>query len=110
MTTPSPAPAPRLGRRNRGEPGPRARLVDLLPYLREHRRVLAVVVGLSLVGAVTSLVQPLLVQPVVQRVQRGRARADLVTLIAVLVAASALLSAVQHYLLQRTGTSVVLSA
>ena len=57
--------------RAREEAGPKARVRDLLPYLSEHRAVLAVVVVLSLLTAVTSLLQPLLVQQVVQRVQQG---------------------------------------
>ena len=98
-------------RRGRADPGePRARFRDLIPYLAEHRAALGVVVVLSLLGAATSLVQPLLVQRVVQTVQRGLPLGGLVWTIAALVVASALLSGVQHFLLQRTGTSVVLSA
>jgi len=41
--------------------GPRASFRQLLPYLSEHRAVLAVVVVLSLLGAGASLAQPLLV-------------------------------------------------
>ena len=110
MTTSTTAPGRRLGRRSGRTDGPRARLTDLLPYFREHRTLLLVVMALSLVGAIASLAQPLLVQQVVQRVQHGKALGDLVTLIVALVAASAVLSAVQHYLLQRAGTSVVLTA
>lgn len=106
------AAVPTARRRGRRAPddGPRARARDLLPYLAEHRRVLAVVVVLSLAGAVTSLLQPLLVQQVVTAVQAGRPLGGLVGTIAGLVVVAALLSGAQHYLLQRTGTSVVLSA
>lgn len=99
------------GRGRSGEPeGPRARFRDLLPYLAEHRSALGAAVALGVVASAASLAQPLLVQQVVTAVQRHQALGGLVGLIAGLVIVSALLSAVQHYLLQRTGTSVVLSA
>ena len=98
-------------RRRRSDPSePRARFRDLLPYLSEHRPVLAGVIVLGVLGATLSLAQPLLVEQVVTRVQDGRGVGDIVAIVAVVVAIGALLSGVQHYLLQRTGTSVVLSA
>lgn len=110
MTT-STAAAPRRGllRRDADE-GPHARFRDLLPYLADHRRSLAVVVALSIVGAALSLAQPLLVQQVVARVQGGQALGGLVAIVGIVVAVGAVISGIQHYLLQRTGTSVVLSA
>lgn len=97
-------------RRLRSEPGPRARFRDLLPYLAEHRRVLGVVVGLSVLGAAASLAQPLLLQQVVLRVERSQPLGTVIALMAVVVALAAITNGIQHYLLQRTGTSVVLSA
>jgi len=104
--------APRRGPFGRREPedGPRASFRDLLPYLVEHRGTLAVVVLLSLVSAAASLAQPLLVGQVIGLVQAGEPLGWLVGIIVALVVAGALVSGVQHYLLQRTGTSVVLSA
>ena len=90
--------------------GPRASFRQLLPYLAEHRGVLAIVVVLSLVGAAASLVQPLLVSQVIGLVERGEPLDWLVWLLVVLVVVTALIGAVQHYLLQRTGTNVVYSA
>ncbi|HEY8663301.1 MAG TPA: hypothetical protein VIL68_06750, partial [Propionibacteriaceae bacterium] len=49
--------------------GPRAGLSDLLPYLAAHRGVLGAAIGLSVVGAATSLAQPLVVADLVRRVQ-----------------------------------------
>jgi len=72
--------------------------------------VLGVVIVLSLFAAGASLSQPLLVQEVVKRVQAGDTLGNLVWLLVALVVVSGLLSGFQHYLLQRTGTSVVLSA
>ena len=90
--------------------GPRASFKHLLPYLAEHRGVLAIVVGLSLASAAASLAQPLLVSQVIGIVEKGGSLGSLVWILIGLVVASGLLSGVQHYLLQRTGTSVVLSA
>ncbi len=98
-----------FGRRTPDD-GPRASFRQLLPYLAEHRGVLAVVVALSLVGAGASLLQPLLVSQVIGFVQHGQALGMLVWALVGLVLASAVISGIQHYLLQRTGTSVVLSA
>ncbi|CAN5552128.1 ABC transporter ATP-binding protein [soil metagenome] len=90
--------------------GPRARFSQLLPYLFEHKRVLGVVIALSIIGAAASLAQPLLVSQVITVVQAGNPLGMLVWLLVGLVVVSGLISGFQHYLLQRTGTSVVLSA
>jgi len=102
----------RGGRGGRGakDDGPRAKFSQLLPYLFEHKKVLGVVIVLSLLAAGASLGQPLLVQEVVKKVQAGDTLGNLVWVLVALVVLSAILSSFQHYLLQRTGTSVVLSA
>jgi ABC-type multidrug transport system fused ATPase/permease subunit len=101
----------RGGRDGRGtDDGPRAKFSQLLPYLAEHKPVLGVVIGLSILAAGASLLQPLLVSQVIARVQAGDALDNLVWALVALVVASGLLGGFQHYLLQRTGTSVVLSA
>ncbi|MFM6974195.1 MAG: ABC transporter ATP-binding protein [Agromyces sp.] len=99
-----------FGRRSSSESGPRGSLKQLLPYLAEHRRILVVVVLLSVIGAAAQLGQPLLVATVIGRVQAGDTFTSLVWLLVGLVIAAALISSVQHYLLQRTGTAVVRSA
>ncbi|MBK4348840.1 ABC transporter ATP-binding protein [Lacisediminihabitans changchengi] len=96
--------------RGQKDDGPRASFRQLLPYLFEHKKVLSVVIGLSIIGAATSLAQPLLVSQVITVVQKGQVLGGLVWALVGLVILSALLSGLQHYLLQRTGTSVVLSA
>jgi ATP-binding cassette subfamily B protein len=83
---------------------------DLLPYLYEHRFVLGVVIAISVVGALASLAQPLLLQQVVQRVQHSEPLGDLIAIMAAVVLLAAVTNGIQHYLLQRTGTSVVLTA
>ncbi len=81
-----------------------------MPYLLEHRRIMAVVIILSIVAAAASLVQPLLVSQVITKVQEGESLGLLVWALVGVVVLFGVLSGFQHYLLQRTGTSVVLSA
>jgi ATP-binding cassette subfamily B protein len=90
--------------------GPRARFRQLLPYLFEHKGVLAFVVALSILGAAASLAQPLLVSQVISIVESGRSLGGIVWLLIGLVVISGLISGYQHYLLQRTGEGVVLSS
>ncbi len=96
--------------RGQKDDGPRASFSQLMPYLLEHKRVLSAVIALSVVGAAASLAQPLLVSQVITRVQKGDVLGSLVWVLIALVVISAVLSGIQHYLLQRTGTSVVFSA
>ncbi|WDH79649.1 ABC transporter ATP-binding protein [Microbacterium esteraromaticum] len=103
------APARRRGRRAQQD-GPRATFRQLLPFLFEHKKVLVVVAVLSIVGAAASLVQPLLVGQVIDRVQRDEALGTLVWLLIAFVIAASVISGYQHYLLQRTGTAVVYSS
>lgn len=104
-------PAPARGRRGRRVPqGPRASFRQLLPFLLEHKRTLVVVAVLSVLGAATTLVQPLLVGEVIQRVQSTVPLGALVWLLIGFVVLSSLISGYQHYLLQRTGTAVVYSS
>jgi ATP-binding cassette subfamily B protein len=107
------APETRRSRSPFGRPkddGPRAKFSELLPYLAEHKRILAVVIALSVVAAGASLVQPLLVSQVITAVQADKPLGGLVATLVGVVIAFGVLSGFQHYLLQRTGTSVVLSA
>ena len=93
-----------------GEEGPRARFGQLLPYLLEHRKVLAFVTVLSILGAAASLAQPLLVSQVITVVESGSGLGGLVWWLVGLVVISGFISGYQHYLLQRTGEGVVLSS
>jgi len=101
------------GRRSQtSEPddGPRASFRQLLPFLGEHRRILSIVIALSMLGALTGLAQPLLVAQVIAAVESGAALRGLVVLLISLVIVTALLSGFRHYLLQKTGEGVVLSS
>ena len=93
--------------RRRADDGPRASLRELLPYLVVNRGLLAAALALSVLGALTSLAQPLLVQQVIDRVQSALALGWLPWLLVVLVVADALLAGFQHYLLQVMGEQVV---
>jgi ABC-type multidrug transport system fused ATPase/permease subunit len=92
------------------ESGPKATFKQLLPFLLEHKKILGLVVGLSTLGALASLGQPLLVAQVISRVEEGADLGFLVSALVALVVISALLSGYRHYLLQRTGEGVVLSS
>jgi ATP-binding cassette subfamily B protein len=92
------------------EGGPRGTFRQLLPYLAEHRGALIAAVALSLAGAGAMLAQPILVSQLIEVVQGGKPLGGVVWLLIALVVAAALLNGLQHYILQRTGTSVVLSA
>jgi ATP-binding cassette, subfamily B, bacterial len=105
VSTPSP------GRRGRSkDDGPRASLKQLLPFLLEHKGVLVVVAVLSILEAVGTLLQPLLVGDLIAKVQAGDALGVAVWILVALVVVSSLIGGFQHYLLQRTGTAVVYSS
>lgn len=108
MSTDAPRRSP--FRRPPKQEGPRATFGQLLPFLFEHKGVLIVVAILSVIEAVFTLVQPLLIGQVIERVQLGETLGAIVwTLVALVVLASAI-GAYQHYLLQRTGTAIVYSS
>ncbi len=107
--------SPRFGGMRRGgapvdTTGPRATFSQLVPYLLEHKKSLAVVIALSILGAGASLGQPLLVAQVIGAVQAGTDIGWLVPALIALVIGGAVLTSIRHYLLQRTGESVVLSS
>jgi ATP-binding cassette subfamily B protein len=107
--------SPRFGGFRRGgapvdSSAQKATFKQLMPYLLEHKGILAVVIVLSLLGAGASLGQPLIVSQVISSVQAGTDLGWLVPALIALVIGSAILSSVRHYLLQRTGESVVLSS
>ena len=99
-----------MGRRGKQPKGPRASFKQLLPFIFEHKRILAVVIVLSIVGAAASLAQPLLVGQLIDRVGKSQGLGMLVWALIALVIVSSVLSGYQHYLLQRTGTAVVYSS
>jgi ABC-type multidrug transport system fused ATPase/permease subunit len=91
------------------EAAPPARLRELLPLLRPHRRPLAAAAVLSLVAAAGALAQPALVARVIEAVGASRELLPAVGLLVVVLVVASALGAVQQYLLQRTAEGVVLS-
>jgi ATP-binding cassette subfamily B protein len=95
--------------RDLGRPrGPRASLKQLVPYLLSQRGPLALALTLGIIGAGTSLVQPVLLGQVIERVQASLPLGLLLAVLSALVLVDALLSGFQHYVLQRMGEGVVL--
>jgi ABC-type multidrug transport system fused ATPase/permease subunit len=84
-------------------------LRQLLPLLRPHRRALTLAAGLSLVGAVAALAQPLLVSRVIGAVGAGRSLLPPVAVLVAVLVVGAFLGAAQQFVLQRTAEGVVLS-
>ncbi|MFT3798358.1 ABC transporter ATP-binding protein [Microbacterium sp.] len=110
MSNPRTSTRPARPTRRAKDDGPRASLRHLLPFLLEHKGVLAVVAALSILAAGATLAQPLLVGQVIERVQTGAGLGMLVWALVGLVIAASVISGLQHFLLQRTGTAVVYSS
>ena len=87
--------------------GPRATFRQLLPYLVENPALMGAIVAISLVGALFSLAQPVLVSVLIGQVEQGAVAQWLVGLLVAVVVIAALVQGLQHYLLQRTGESIV---
>ncbi|MCP2635018.1 ABC transporter ATP-binding protein/permease [Microbacterium sp. HD4P20] len=107
--TPSKGRGIRIGR-GKADDGPRASFGQLLPYIFEHKGTLVAVAVLSVLGAAATLVQPLLVGQVIERVQQELPLGILIWALIGFVVVGSLISGWQHYLLQRTGTAVVYSS
>ena len=90
--------------------GPKAKFSQLLPYLGEHKGALWVAVALSLVGAVISLAQPLVVGQVITAVQTGTDTGLLVVILIGVVLGSAVISGFLYYVLAKAGEGIVLTA
>ncbi|KAB1659870.1 ABC transporter ATP-binding protein [Pseudoclavibacter sp. CFCC 13796] len=89
---------------------PRARFSQLWPYLIERKGILITAAVLSVVGALLTLCQPLLLNVLITRVQNGEVLGSLVWLVVALLIAAGVITGVQYYVLSRTGEGVVLSS
>ncbi|WP_295624498.1 ABC transporter ATP-binding protein [uncultured Corynebacterium sp.] len=78
-------------------------------HVRESRAALVAVVVLSILGALASLVQPLLVNGVIEAVGVGSALAPFIIALVGVVVVSSVIGAVQQYLLGRTAETMVRS-
>ncbi|WIX90411.1 ABC transporter ATP-binding protein [Amycolatopsis sp. DG1A-15b] len=92
------------------EPGgaPRAGWRDLVRSTQGHRAVLVRAMSLSLAGGALGLAQPLLANGTIDAFSRGGAYGGWLTLLAAVFIAEAAVSAVAHYLLERTSDGIVL--
>lgn len=90
--------------------GPKAKFSQLLPYLGEQKGALWVAVALSVVGAVISLAQPLVVGQVITAVQTGTDTGLLVIILIGVVLGSAVISGFLYYVLAKAGEGIVLTA
>ena len=100
------------GRRNLApkDTGPKAKFNQLTPYLLEHLGALAIAVILSLIGAVVSLAQPLVVGQIITAVQEGADVGQLAGLLVVIIFGAGIASGFMYYVLAKAGEGVVLSA
>jgi ABC-type multidrug transport system fused ATPase/permease subunit len=87
---------------------PRAQLREMWPYLREHRAALALVAVTSLCATFFAVVQPLMLQRLVNSVGAGEAVGGFLALLIGVTVGQALFSGLQTYLLQSTAERVVL--
>ncbi|WP_336631054.1 MULTISPECIES: ABC transporter ATP-binding protein [unclassified Microbacterium] len=109
-TTPASRPSRARASRRTKEDGPRASLRQLLPFVFEQRGVLVAVAVLSVLAAAATLAQPVVVGQVIARVQASDPLGALVWILVALVVVGSVISGIQHFLLQRTGTAVVYSS
>jgi ATP-binding cassette subfamily B protein len=103
-------PNARAAREDKKDSGPKAKFAQLVPYLKEHTAALWVAVILSLVGAGTSLAQPLVVGQVIDAVTNGDDLTTIIVLLVVITLASAITSGFMYYVLAKAGEGVVFSA
>jgi ATP-binding cassette subfamily B protein len=102
------------GRRGRPiskkDDGPKAKFSQLVPYLKEHKGALGVAVVLSLIGAGTSLAQPLVVGNIITAVQKNEDLSGIIIALIAITIGSTLTSGMMYYVLAKAGEGVVLSA
>ena len=90
--------------------GPKAKFSQLTPYLFEHKAALVIAVVLSLIGAVVSLAQPLVVGQVITAVQNGEDVGQLALILVLVILGAGIASGFMYYVLAKAGEGVVLSA
>ena len=88
----------------------RARLRDIWPYVRRHRGTLIIIAIVSLVATGFALVQPLVLQTLINDVSSGLSVSSVVWLLILVTIGMATFSALQSFLLNRTAEGVVLGA
>ncbi|MGC1207245.1 MAG: ABC transporter ATP-binding protein [Ornithinimicrobium sp.] len=86
----------------------RAQLREMWPYLRDHRKALILVAITSLFATIFAVIQPLMLQRLVNSVEAREAIGGFLGLLIGVTLGQALFSGLQTYLLQRTAERVVL--
>ncbi|MGB3764409.1 MAG: ABC transporter ATP-binding protein [Ornithinimicrobium sp.] len=86
----------------------RAQLREMWPYLRGHRKALVLVAITSLFATIFAVVQPLMLQQLVNSVEAGEAIGGFLGFLIAVTLGQALFSGLQTYLLQSTAERVVL--
>jgi len=90
--------------------GPKAKFSQLVPYLKEHKGALTLAVILSLIGAGTSLAQPMVVGNVITAVTKHQSLTGIIVSLIAITLGSALSGGLMYYVLAKSGEGVVLSA
>ncbi|MSV77410.1 MAG: ABC transporter ATP-binding protein, partial [Actinobacteria bacterium] len=90
--------------------GPKAKFSQLVPYLKEHKGALSLAVLLSLVGAGTSLAQPLVVGNIITAVQKHQDLGVIIFALIGITVGSTVASGLMYFVLAKAGEGVVLSA
>lgn len=91
----------------REEAMPRATFRQLIPHLMADRPMMLRIIAISVVFAAVSLAQPMLVNLLIGEVEAGEMPMWIVWLLIAVVIVGSLLQGLQHYLLQRTGETIV---
>lgn len=86
----------------------RAGARDLLRLVANHKQAVASAIVLTLVGSGLALLQPLLAREAIDSAGRGAVPASLLVGLATLFFAQTLVTAVGHFVLERTGEGIVL--
>ena len=85
-----------------------AKLRDIWPHIRPYRRTLVVIAVVSLIASAFTLVQPLVLQELINGVSSGETVTSALWLLVAVTLGMAGFSALQSYLLNRTAEGVVL--
>jgi ABC-type multidrug transport system fused ATPase/permease subunit len=98
------------GMGRQAEKGPKASFKQLWPYLTENKSALWLAIGLSIVGALVNLAQPLVVGQIINKVQAKEDVAVVVLELIAIIILTALSSGFMYFVLAKAGEGVVLSA
>lgn len=101
----------KLGRRPGSKKNePKARVRQLVPYMKEQRGLLAIAILFSVVGAAVNLAQPLVVGEIISTVQNGEEVLTIALVLIAITAISALINGAMYFVLAKAGEGVVFSA